>query len=87
MGNAVEKHIEKSVDIQLIFEPQVVRGEGDDLGEGGCQVDGHKDHRVEARDTAAEARPKDRCIGLILRMAHRKQICSIKQNQIQLKSS
>ena len=35
----------------------VVRGEGDELCEGWCQVDGHQDHRVEARDPAAEARP------------------------------
>ena len=37
--------------------PLVVRGEGDELGEGGCQVDGHQDHRVQACDPAAEARP------------------------------
>ena len=34
----------------------VVRGEGDELCEGWCQVDGHQDHRVEARDPAAETR-------------------------------
>ena len=35
----------------------VVRGEGDELCEGWCQVDGHQDHRVEARDPAAKASP------------------------------
>ena len=31
--------------------------ERDELGEGGRQVDGHQDHRVQARDSAAEAGP------------------------------
>ena len=35
----------------------MVGRECDELGEGGCQVDGHQDHRVQACDPAAEACP------------------------------
>ena len=35
----------------------VIGRECDELGEGGCQVDGHQDHRVQARDAAAQACP------------------------------
>ena len=70
----VDDHVdEEQVGDEVEVEEEAVRlgelvmgGEGDELGEGGCEVEGHQDHRVQARDTAAQARPGNSSLSIQL---------------------